>query len=147
MLYLSQWCPVVKSLQPWHSPVWGWQYSLWPLQWQGRHWGKPQNPGRQWEHWRPEAPGTHSHCPVTSWQKALMEPRRSHSQAGVEENYIIMNIIFIKGSNLSIFLHLSPLNLFVKVFLKIHYTGYKVRMMGEVFSRTYVCSRQGWTGT
>ena len=79
--HLSQWCPVVKSLQPWHSPVWGWQYSLWPLQLHGLHWGKPQKPGRQWEHWRPVAPETHSHWPVASWHMAVTEPRRSHSQA------------------------------------------------------------------
>ncbi|TNN31788.1 hypothetical protein EYF80_058053 [Liparis tanakae] len=77
----SQWCPPVKSLQPRHSPVCGWHASLWPLHWHGRHWGKPQKPGRQWAHWRPVAPGTHSHWPVASWQKALTEPRGSQPQA------------------------------------------------------------------
>lgn len=94
--YLSHWCPVVKSLQPWHSPVWGWQYSLWPLHWHGLHWGKPQKPGRQWEHWRPMAPGTHSHWPVASWQKAPTEPWGSHSQA---EGEIWINTLLVTELN------------------------------------------------
>lgn len=94
--YLSHWCPVVKSLQPWHFPVWGWQYSLWPLHWHGLHWGKPQKPGRQWEHWRPVAPGTHSHWPVASWQKAPTEPWGSHSQA---EGKIWINTLLVTELN------------------------------------------------
>lgn len=98
-LYLSQWCPVVKSLQPWHSPVCGWQYSLWPLHWHGLQWGKPQKPGRQWEHWRPEAPGWHSHWPVASWQKALTEPRGSHSQAEGDIWAVTLSCYWVKWAS------------------------------------------------
>lgn len=115
--HLSQWCPVVKSLQPWHSPVWGWQYSLWPLHWHGRQWGKPQKPGRQCEHWRPVAPGTHSQWPVASWHKGLTEPRGSQLQA-----------VGVKGLGLK------------KTF------KLKMNALASNFSCTHVCSRRGRTG-
>lgn len=87
---LSQLCPVVCSLQSKHCPVWGSHCSACPLQVHGRQLGKPQCPGRQRSHWRPYAPGIHSHWPVASWQNACTEPCGSHSHAEGKKQYALI---------------------------------------------------------
>lgn len=98
LLYLSQVCPVLWSLQSMQRPVSGSHSSACPLQEQGRQVGKPQWPGRQRSHWRPNAPDTHTHWPVSWSQNGFWEPWGSHAHAAQTETtrlYVTHIILFI----------------------------------------------------
>lgn len=81
ILNLSQFGPVVCSLQFKHSPVSSSHTSDSPLHSQCRQNGKPQNPVWQRSQRRPVTSERHAHWPLIWSHSSDIEPRGSHSHA------------------------------------------------------------------